>query len=133
MIWLTKVMELILGTHPNMTVIPPLFFFGTEVSSTPLRVDSATVSLVFRFVMGGRGTMVLERTNEAANVAAAYTTLCREEGSAAGVFFFRHVVDEVAFFQVDLALRFLVEEGSDNGAATAIDGVIADNISWQLL
>ena len=42
------------------------------------------------------------------------------------------MVDGAAFVRVDLAFRFLVEEGSDDGAAMAIDGAIADNIPLQL-
>ena len=72
-------------------------------------------------------------TNEAANVAAVYITLRGEDTGTAGVFFFRCVVDRVAFFRVDLALRYLVEEGSNNGAATVMDSVIVDNILLQLL
>eukprot|EP00579_Thalassiosira_antarctica_P020521 CAMPEP_0201975474 /NCGR_PEP_ID=MMETSP0904-20121228/54048_1 /ASSEMBLY_ACC=CAM_ASM_000553 /TAXON_ID=420261 /ORGANISM="Thalassiosira antarctica, Strain CCMP982" /LENGTH=114 /DNA_ID=CAMNT_0048526255 /DNA_START=112 /DNA_END=456 /DNA_ORIENTATION=- len=114
-----------------MTVLAPLISFGVEVSSTLSRGDLTMVTLAFRFVIGGRGRMVSDKTNGAANVAAAYIIL-RGEGTGA-VFFFRCVVDGIAFFRVDLALLFLVEEGSNDSAATAIDGVIADNIPLQLL
>ena len=74
-----------------------------------------------------------DETNEAANVAAVYIKLRGEDTGAAGVFLFQYVADGLAFFRVNLALLFLVEEGPDDVAATAIDCVIAENIPLHLL
>ena len=75
----------------------------------------------------------MDEANDAANVAAAYIILHGEDGGTAGEFFFHRVLDGAAFFGVDLALRCLVEKGSDDGATPVINGVIADNIPLQLL